>query len=42
MGGEFSCSVFEGGEAIGCKEVIFLAGGVGGADAFEEEMVFSL
>ena len=38
MGGEFLCSVFEGGEAIGRKEVIFLAGGVGGADAFEEEV----
>jgi hypothetical protein len=38
MGGEFLCSVFEGGEAIGRKEVIFLAGGVGGADAFKEEV----
>ena len=38
MGGEFLCSVFEGGEAIGHKEVIFLAGGVGGADAFMEEV----
>ncbi len=38
MGGGFLCSVFEGGEAIGRKEVIFLAGGAGGADAFEEEV----
>ena len=38
MGGGFLCSVFEGGEAIGRKEVIFLAGGVGGADAFMEEV----
>ncbi len=38
MGGDFFCSVTERGEAIGRKEVIFLAGGVGGADAFKEEV----
>jgi hypothetical protein len=33
------CSVFEGGEAIGHKEVTSLSSGVSGVDAFEEEVM---
>ena len=32
------CIVLEGGEAIGCKDMIFLSSRVGGVGAFEEEV----
>ena len=33
------CIVFEGGEAIGREDMIFLSSRVGGVDAFEEEVM---
>ncbi len=36
--GVILCRVFEGGEAIGRKEVISLPSGVGGFEAIEEEV----
>ncbi len=36
--GGISCSVVEGGEAIGRKELIFISSGIGRVYAFEEEV----
>ena len=34
--------VFEGGEAIGRKDMMFLSSRVGGVDAFEEEVTVTM
>ena len=36
------CIVFEGGEAIGRKDMIFLSSRVGGVGAFEEEVTLPM